>query len=282
VFRSAKAGVSVAALMMVFVMLATQLGAQPRGALIGGGVKHFQVSAEPTAVNGDVVRMLVVLKLDPGWHVSWRNPGETGLPTRLSWTLPAGVSVAGETWPVPVIAHTPVGATHTLEGDVPWIVDLRITSAVPADRLIGLTVGAGVCKDVCIPEQVTVQAVLPGTSAESRSRVKPIPAPLRSRLAADGGVLAARRVSATELCVDGPPLMAGAAGLPEFVADSGVALDAALPLRRATGSRRGAATVTIPAATQLGDRLAALFVRGASGVAATLDFRRPAPRCAAR
>jgi DsbC/DsbD-like thiol-disulfide interchange protein len=269
-------------MMGVLALLAARVEAQPRGALIGGGVKHFQVSVEPTAVRGDVVRMLVVVKLDPGWHVSWRNPGETGLPTRLSWTLPAGVTIAGETWPVPVIAHTPVGATHTLEGDVPWLVDLRVATPSTADRLIGLTVRAGVCKDVCIPEQVSLQAVLPGTSAESRSRMKPIAPALRSRLAGDGGVLAARRLSATELCVDRPPLSDVAATPTEFIADSGVALDAALPLRRATGGRRGAALVTIPAATRLADTLAALFVRGSTGVAATLDFRRPAPHCAVR
>ena len=30
----------------------------------------------------------------PGWHSYWKNSGDSGLPTQLQWTLPAGV-VAG-------------------------------------------------------------------------------------------------------------------------------------------------------------------------------------------
>ncbi|MDZ7631112.1 MAG: protein-disulfide reductase DsbD family protein [Gemmatimonadaceae bacterium] len=136
------------------------LHAQPR-ALIGSGTRHARATIETIAVTRGAAELLVTLHVDPGWHVSWRNPGETGLPTRLSWSLPAGVRAIGETWPVPVISHTPVGATHTLEGSVPWLVRLGVDSASAVDRLIGLTVRYGVCREVCIPEQLTVQGVLP-------------------------------------------------------------------------------------------------------------------------
>jgi DsbC/DsbD-like thiol-disulfide interchange protein len=26
----------------------------------------------------------------PHWHTYWKNPGDSGLPTTLQWTLPAG------------------------------------------------------------------------------------------------------------------------------------------------------------------------------------------------
>ena len=29
----------------------------------------------------------------PGWHTYWKNPGDSGLPTELTWTLPEGVDV---------------------------------------------------------------------------------------------------------------------------------------------------------------------------------------------
>ena len=31
----------------------------------------------------------------PEWHTYWKNPGDSGLPTTLSWSLPAGIT-AGE------------------------------------------------------------------------------------------------------------------------------------------------------------------------------------------
>src|SRR5512145_1852721 len=36
----------------------------------------------------------VRLALDPGWHVYWRHPGDSGLAPSVAWTLPGGL-VAG-------------------------------------------------------------------------------------------------------------------------------------------------------------------------------------------
>ena len=37
----------------------------------------------------------------PKWHTYWKNPGESGLPTEITWTLPAGVTASPIVWPVP-------------------------------------------------------------------------------------------------------------------------------------------------------------------------------------
>ena len=31
------------------------------------------------------------LTIRPHWHTYWKNPGDSGLPTEINWTLPAGV-----------------------------------------------------------------------------------------------------------------------------------------------------------------------------------------------
>ena len=31
------------------------------------------------------------LKMEPGWHTYWKNPGDSGLPTRLTWKMPDGL-----------------------------------------------------------------------------------------------------------------------------------------------------------------------------------------------
>ena len=36
-----------------------------------------------------------------GWHVYWRNPGDSGLATALNWTLPPGVTAGELQWPYP-------------------------------------------------------------------------------------------------------------------------------------------------------------------------------------
>ncbi len=266
---------------LVAAMLAGGAGlvvAQPNP-LIGNGVKHARGRIDAVDVRGNRARVLVTLAVDPGWHVSWRNPGETGLPTRLSWSLPAGVRVSDETWPVPVITHTPVGDTHTLEGEVPWLVEFRVDSASRVDRLIGLTMRYGVCRDVCIPEQLVVQGVLPARVGPRAGVVSPAH---QARLSAPfGAPLAARRLSPTQLCLEKVALRSAGA-LPEVVADSGLGLDATL--RLTPGRKRGstAALATIPATAELRTGSRVLFVKGAAGVSAVLDFGRPAPHCTGR
>ncbi len=257
---------------------ARTVAAQPKP-LIGNGMKHAQARIDAIDVRGNRARVLVTLAVDLGWHVSWRNPGETGLPTRLSWSLPAGVRVSDETWPVPVITHTPVGDTHTLEGEVPWLVEFRIDSASSLDRLIGLTMRYGICREVCIPEQLVVQGVLP---ARLGPRAGVIPPSQQARLSAPfGAPIAARRLSPTWLCLEKAPLRS-AGSLPEVVADSGLGLDATL--RLSAGRKRGgtAALATIPATAELRTGSRVLFVKGAAGVSAVLDFGRPAPHCTGR
>ena len=41
------------------------------------------------------------LAIKPGWHVYWRNPGDSGLPTTIEWRLPTGFSAGNIRWPVP-------------------------------------------------------------------------------------------------------------------------------------------------------------------------------------
>ena len=43
------------------------------------------------AAPGSTAVVAVRQQIQPGWHTYWRNPGDSGGPTTLDWTLPAGV-----------------------------------------------------------------------------------------------------------------------------------------------------------------------------------------------
>jgi Disulphide bond corrector protein DsbC len=249
------------------LLLSSTAVAQARP-MIRAGTPHARATIQAVTVAPGTTELLVTLHVDPGWHVSWRNPGDTGLPTRLLWSLPRGVSVSSEVWPVPLITHTPVGVTHTLEGSVPWLVRLRTPREPVADRLLALTLRYGICRDVCIPEQLTVQGELPVTGS-SLSTVAPA---LSARLSHDGGVVTGRRVSPTLLCLDRLPVALRTA---EVIADSGAGIDPALTPRVV-----GRAThLSVPATAALRTGAALLFVRGTSGVAARLDLTRATTGC---
>jgi len=255
------------------------LGAQPRGALTATAT-HARATVQPISVSATRATLLVRLAVDEGWHVSWRNPGETGLPTRLTWNLPAGVRLRRERWPVPVVTRTDVGITHTLEGEVPWLVEFELDTPAPADRLLSVTVRYGICRDVCIPEQQVVQGVLPGSGARAAALVR-VPEALAQRLAVDAAPVSAR-VMGTVLCLDRLPPGVTRAGL-EMIADSGRSIDGALRVESGVGAAAGAARFTLPSTARLrGVRDTVLLVSGAAAINLPLDFVGPAPRCRAR
>ena len=50
---------------------------------------------------GKSVWLGLQIQHQPNWHTYWRNPGDSGLPTILYWTLPAGVTAGEIAWPTP-------------------------------------------------------------------------------------------------------------------------------------------------------------------------------------
>ena len=62
----------------------------------------------------------------PDWHTYWKNSGDSGLPTVLEWTLPAGVTAGDIAWPLP--HKIPLGtlANYGYEGTVLLPVPLTI------------------------------------------------------------------------------------------------------------------------------------------------------------
>ncbi|RYF18814.1 MAG: protein-disulfide reductase [Comamonadaceae bacterium] len=108
----------------------------------------------------------------PEWHTYWKNSGDSGLPTELTWTLPAGLVAGDIAWPVP--KKIPIGnlANYGYEDTVLLPVPLTVTqdfkpSPLSGDLEIRLRANWLVCKKECIPEQGEFRLKLPvrGTTA---------------------------------------------------------------------------------------------------------------------
>jgi DsbC/DsbD-like thiol-disulfide interchange protein len=103
----------------------------------------------------------------PEWHTYWKNSGDSGLPTVLDWTLPAGVTAGEIAWPLP--KKIPIGnlANYGYEGTVLLPVPLTMSSsslqARPAvgDLDVKLKAAWLVCKKECIPEEGEFTLKLP-------------------------------------------------------------------------------------------------------------------------
>jgi thiol:disulfide interchange protein DsbD len=102
-------------------------------------------------------------RIAPGWHTYWRNPGDSGEPVTLEWTLPPGVVVDDIAWPVP--DRLPVGPVMSFGFSREVLLPMRVTPPAdlrPGDR-VALRAQASwlVCADICIPEESPVALALP-------------------------------------------------------------------------------------------------------------------------
>lgn len=102
----------------------------------------------------------------PEWHTYWKNPGDSGLPTELQWTLPPGVMAGDVAWPLP--RKIPIGhlANYGYEDTVLLPVPLTITPAYQPGALadameIKLKATWLVCRQECIPQEGEFALKLP-------------------------------------------------------------------------------------------------------------------------
>ena len=110
----------------------------------------------------------VQLTPQPGWHTYWKNPGDSGLPTELSWTLPEGWQVGPVLWPTPDVL--PVGDRVNYGYEHPVLLSVpvqRIRASDSPIAIIQVKASWLVCKTECIPESVNLKLSLPQTGVVS-------------------------------------------------------------------------------------------------------------------
>ncbi|MBV9811443.1 MAG: cytochrome C biogenesis protein, partial [Acetobacteraceae bacterium] len=142
---------------------------------------------------GRPFRVALRLRLAPGWHTYWRNPGDSGVAPTLTLSLPPGMVASGMAWPAPSIAREGPLVTYGYSGEVV----LPVTVENAGRDSVDLSAHAEwlVCNNVCVPEQGDFSLHLPqgapGPSAQAplfraaEARV-PRPSPWTARIGRDG------------------------------------------------------------------------------------------------
>jgi len=138
------------------------------GAVVGTPqVRAELVAHAPEGVAaGRPLRLGLLIEHAPHWHTYWKNPGDSGLPTTLAFTLPGGFVAGDIRWPTP--ARLPIGPLMNFgyEGRVLLPVDVQVPASFTGDTLaVKLRADWLVCKDVCIPEGGDFALQLPARAA---------------------------------------------------------------------------------------------------------------------
>jgi thiol:disulfide interchange protein DsbD len=135
---------------------------------------HTQVKlilSADTAKPGDTILAGVDLKMEPGWHTYWKNPGAAGMATEIKWQLPPGVTAGEIQWPLPKKLPPAEVTTYGYEDEVMLIVPLTIETNFSESQIdLKANVSWLECKEVCIPANQDVEANLTVTNFDdSRS-----------------------------------------------------------------------------------------------------------------
>ena len=115
---------------------------------------------------GQTLWLGLQLQHQPHWHTYWRNPGDSGLPTELTWQLPAGVKALPLIWPapqtIPIGPMANFGYEDTVLLVTPLQIDKGFKQAASLSTLdIQLHANWLVCKQECIPQEGDFQLSIP-------------------------------------------------------------------------------------------------------------------------
>src|ERR1700730_189341 len=103
------------------------------------------------------------LQIKPGWHIYWRNPGDSGLPTAIEWNLPPRFLAGDISWPVPERFVQGGIGNYGYAGSAGLLVPISAPEELVAGDTAVLAAEASwlVCADICIPGGAKLSLSLP-------------------------------------------------------------------------------------------------------------------------
>jgi thiol:disulfide interchange protein DsbD len=145
------------------------------------------VSEVATIAPGQPFWVALKLTLPAGWHTYWMNPGDSGAPISIAWSLPPGLGAGDISWPAPT--RIPAGplVNFGYKQEAWLLVPMFPSDQLPAGTPIDLQADAEwlVCADICVPERASLAlslAVAERGKAEADPQWKPALDKVRKRL----------------------------------------------------------------------------------------------------
>src|SRR5262245_7238666 len=245
---------------------------EPGGGASGPRVRVDLLSEVASFTPGQTFWVGLPQRISPGWPTYWMNPGDSGEPPRIEWTLPSGFTAGEIAWPFPERIPAGPAMTYGYSGEVVLPIPVTPPSALGLGDRMTLRGRASwlVCEQTCIPEQAPIALTL------AVARGAPAPDPRGAALIATArrnvptpSPWAASFVAASEtvsFTVEAPRLMADRItdvwfyparwGSIDLTAPQPVRVDSGgIRLDVARGSLRDAATAPIEGVLVVAERL---------------------------
>lgn len=117
---------------------------------------------------GEELWIALEQSIHPGWHTYWKNPGDSGTPPRIQWTLPEGFEISALEWPTPhKLPYGPL-LNYGYENNAILLQKLKAPETIPSGPLtLKADVEILVCQEECIPEYGQYSLTLNGPESAS-------------------------------------------------------------------------------------------------------------------
>lgn len=133
-------------------------------------VKARLVSERTALRPGTTVLIGFTLEMAPGWHVYWDGANDSGMPVKVTPTLPAGFTAGEMRWPTPKRHISPGDILdYVYEGRVTLVLPVQVPASAKPGELVEFSADLDwfVCKDVCVKGEGKVQLKLPVAAGDA-------------------------------------------------------------------------------------------------------------------
>jgi thiol:disulfide interchange protein DsbD len=118
-------------------------------------VNSFSFEKDP------IISLGVLINLQKDWHIYWRNPGDSGLPTDVELILPEGITASEIKFPFPETFTSDEIVNYGYENQVLFLFDLNVPQNYSLKELnISAKITSLLCKEMCKAFDTTVTITL--------------------------------------------------------------------------------------------------------------------------
>jgi len=142
-----------------------------------GSSDHLTVRLIPETESiqpGQPVTVGLYFQMEKGWHIYWKNPGDSGQAPQVSWKLPPGFKAGPLQWPVPERIAIPSLMDYGYNGEVLLLSTLHAPKGLKPSQMIRFSAQVHwlVCQESCIPGQARLELRLPVENQKLHSHSK--------------------------------------------------------------------------------------------------------------
>ncbi len=114
--------------------------------------------------NASYAQIGLLVKMEPKWHIYWRNPGDTGFPLTLNLGNSKNINGIEFSWPAPELLREEGAPGSYLESYIykdQVLFPIKITPKEKGQVIeISANISYAICAEICIPAQTNIKAIV--------------------------------------------------------------------------------------------------------------------------